>query len=77
MRAAGPRLDRSCAALVRFGPPLLLLSWVPIVGDVVVLAAGLIGVRVVPFLVFTAVGKGLRYVVVAATITAAAAATHG
>lgn len=74
VRAAGPRLERSRAALLRFGPPVLLLSWVPIVGDVVVLSAGLIGVRVVPFLVFTAVGKALRYIVVAATITAAGAA---
>lgn len=72
--AAGPRLARARVALARFGPPVLLISWVPIVGDVFVLAAGLVGVRVVPFVVFTAIGKALRYVVVAATISAA---THG
>lgn len=77
VRAAGPRFERARDALVRFGPPVLVLSWVPLIGDVVVLAAGLMGVRVVPFLAFTAIGKGLRYIVVAASISAAAAAAQG
>lgn len=77
VRAAGPRLERARAALARFGAPVLLLSWVPVVGDVAVLAAGLVGVRVVPFVVFTALGKGLRYVVVASAAAAAAAAAQG
>lgn len=77
VRAAGPRLERARSALARYGPPVLLLSWVPVVGDLAVLAAGLLGVRAVPFVVFTALGKGLRYAAVAASMSAAAAATHG
>ena len=54
--------------LRRWGAPALLLSWLPIVGDAFVLAAGLLGVRVAPFVLFTALGKGLRYVSVALTV---------
>lgn len=59
------RLEQARLRLGRWGAPALLLSWLPIVGDAFVLAAGLVGVRVLPFLVFTTVGKGLRYVFVA------------
>jgi membrane protein YqaA with SNARE-associated domain len=42
-----------------------------VVGDVFVLAAGLVGVRTISFLMFTILGKGLRYVFVAvSTVTA-------
>lgn len=77
VRAAGQRLERARGAVARFGPLVLLLSWVPVIGDLAVLAAGLVGVRAVPFVVFTALGKGLRYVAVAAVANAAATATHG
>jgi membrane protein YqaA with SNARE-associated domain len=60
-----PRLERARLRLGRWGAPMLLLAWLPFVGDAFVLAAGLVGVRVLPFLVFTTVGKGLRYVFVA------------
>jgi membrane protein YqaA with SNARE-associated domain len=66
-----PRLERARLRLRRWGAPVLLLSWLPFLGDAFVLAAGLVGVRIVPFLVFTTVGKGLRYVFVAvSTMTA-------
>jgi membrane protein YqaA with SNARE-associated domain len=49
----------------RYGAPLLLLSWVPVVGDAFVAAAGWAQVAWWPFASFTFVGKLLRYVVVA------------
>lgn len=62
----GPtRLARVEARYARFGPPLLLLSWAPVVGDAVVLVAGVLRLRwgiVIPLLT---VGKGLRYAAVA------------
>lgn len=61
----GPRLERARARLATWGAPALALAWVPVVGDVFVLAAGLVGVRWGPFLVFVSLGKGLRYLVVA------------
>jgi membrane protein YqaA with SNARE-associated domain len=66
-----PRLERARLRLQRWGAPVLILSWLPLVGDAFVLAAGLVGVRVVPFLVFTTVGKGLRYVFVAVSAVTA------
>jgi membrane protein YqaA with SNARE-associated domain len=67
----GPRLERARQWLRARGAPMLILSWLPVVGDVFVLAAGLVGVRRIPFLVFTILGKGLRYVFVAvSTVTA-------
>lgn len=45
----------------RYGSPLLLLSWLPIVGDPLCVAAGWAGIRLLPALLFIALGKGLRY----------------
>ncbi|HEX8697293.1 MAG TPA: VTT domain-containing protein [Myxococcaceae bacterium] len=67
----GPRLERAQQRLRRWGPPMLLLSWLPVVGDAFVLAAGFAGVRAVPFLVFTSLGKGLRYTFVAVSVMTA------
>lgn len=49
----------------RFGAPVLLLSWVPIIGDALVAAAGVLRVRLLPFTLWTVIGKGLRYALVA------------
>lgn len=59
------RVHRVAARLATYGPPALLLSWVPLVGDVLVALAG---AATVPFGSFTAwvtVGKLARYVAVA------------
>jgi membrane protein YqaA with SNARE-associated domain len=45
----------------QYGSPTLLLSWLPIVGDPLCLAAGWIGIRPLPALIFITIGKGLRY----------------
>ncbi|OJT18562.1 hypothetical protein BO221_41300 [Archangium sp. Cb G35] len=70
----GPRLARAQARLATWGAPVLALAWVPVVGDVFVLAAGLVGVRWAPFVGFVTVGKGLRYLFVALSALAAAPA---
>jgi membrane protein YqaA with SNARE-associated domain len=61
----GPRLERARARLATWGAPVLALAWVPVVGDVLVLAAGLVGVRWGPFVAFVTLGKGARYLFVA------------
>lgn len=45
----------------RWGAPALVCSWVPIVGDVVVLAAGILRLKKGPSFFWMALGKGLRY----------------
>ena len=45
----------------RFGKWSLLFAWVPIIGDPLTLAAGLLRVKFVEFLTFVAIGKVGRY----------------
>lgn len=75
------RIDRDRAGFERaqrrlrtWGAPLLLLTWLPIVGDLFVVGAGFVGVRPLPFVVFTAIGKAARYTAVASAGVAALAA---
>lgn len=49
----------------QYGTPLLLLSWVPIVGDAFCVAAGWLRLNPLLSALFMAVGKFSRYVVVA------------
>lgn len=51
----------------RFGQPALLLSWVPIVGDAIVVVAGGVGVPFLPFSGWVLAGKLARYAVLAWT----------
>lgn len=51
--------------LKRHGAPLLLLSWVPLVGDGFCLAAGWLRLAWLPCLLYMAVGKAARYLAVA------------
>jgi membrane protein YqaA with SNARE-associated domain len=56
---------RGLQAVQKYGSPSLLLSWVPILGDPLCVAAGWL--RINPWLaaLFMAVGKFARYVVIA------------
>lgn len=58
--------DTKAARLLRrFGQPVLLLSWVPIIGDALVALAGGIKMNFKMFSLWTATGKLLRYAAVA------------
>ncbi|MCK4866229.1 MAG: DedA family protein [Gammaproteobacteria bacterium] len=56
--------QKAVARLQKYGSPVLLLSWLPIIGDPLCVAAGWLRLHWLPSLVFIAVGKLLRYVVV-------------
>jgi membrane protein YqaA with SNARE-associated domain len=56
----GPQMQR----LRRWGPPALLLSLLPLVGDALVLAAGWLRLPLLHCLAWIALGKGLRYLAV-------------
>ncbi len=64
-------MEKARARLARWGAPALLLSWLPIVGDAVVIAAGLVGMRRTPFLFWVTTGKTLRFATVALSALAA------
>lgn len=58
-----PEIRRASERLRRHGSPILLLSWVPVVGDPLCVAAGWLRVRWWLALVFIAAGKVSRYAV--------------
>jgi membrane protein YqaA with SNARE-associated domain len=55
-------LDRMHLALGRWGAPVLILSWLPVVGEVVTVVAGLARVPLGPFSFWTILGRALRMV---------------
>lgn len=64
------QLQRAQAWYRKYGKWSLLLSWLPIGGDAVTVAAGVLREPLPTFLLLVFIGKGLRYVVlVAATVS--------
>lgn len=71
-RFAPDEATRTAAAerVRRRGAPLLLLAWLPWVGDAIVLGAGLVGIRLLPFLLLCGAGKLARYAALSWTFAA-------
>ena len=64
-REGGDKNSRAARLLARYGQPALLLSWVPVLGDALVAAAGAVGMSFYGFSAWVVLGKGLRYLAVA------------
>jgi membrane protein YqaA with SNARE-associated domain len=62
----GQPAGKAHAIARRYGTPALLLSWVPLIGDALCIAAGWLRLRLAPATLFIAAGKFARYVGVAA-----------
>ena len=58
-------IARAEAWFKRYGTWSLLLAWLPVIGDPLTLVAGVLRVRFGLFLILVAVGKTLRYAVLA------------
>jgi len=52
--------------LRRLGPAALLFSWLPVIGDLLCVVAGWLRFAWLPMVLFLAIGKTLRYIVLAA-----------
>ncbi|MFZ1703623.1 MAG: hypothetical protein WAT79_04720 [Saprospiraceae bacterium] len=52
----------------KYGYPLLLLSWVPFIGDILVLFVGLAKPKMIPCFVYLTMGKTVRFVFLAWTV---------
>lgn len=63
----GVALERAQGWYRRYGRWSLLLSWVPIIGDPLTVAAGIMRERLVVFLVIVALAKTGRYIALAIT----------
>ncbi len=59
------RWAQARAWFARFGPACLLLSWLPVVGDGLTVAAGAAGIGMGRFLMLVTLAKGGRYLVLA------------
>lgn len=59
-------LDTALGWMNRFGPAALLLSWLPVVGDVLCVLAGWLRMPWGPVVFFLLIGKTVRYVVLTA-----------
>lgn len=57
--------DTAMAWLHRLGPAALLFSWLPVIGDLLCVLAGWLRFAWLPAMLFLAVGKTLRYIVIA------------
>nr|WP_249218234.1 YqaA family protein [Enterobacter mori] len=57
--------EKAVGWLKRYGAATLLLSWMPVIGDLLCLLAGWMRISWGPVLFFLCLGKGLRYVLVA------------
>ncbi len=55
---------RALARIQRWGTPVLLLSWLPVIGDALCLAAGVARTPLGRTLLFIAAGKTARYAVI-------------
>lgn len=56
--------QRALARIQRWGSPVLLLSWLPVIGDALCLAAGVARTPLWRTLLFIAAGKAARYAVI-------------
>lgn len=65
----GGALPRRLDTLRRHGTPALLLSWVPLLGDALCLAAGWLRLPPGRSALMMALGKGARYVAIAALMS--------
>jgi len=68
LRISPAQTERAEAWFNRYGSPVLLLAWLPIVGDPLCLVAGLLRLRLLPFLFYTGIGKLGRYLFIALTV---------
>ena len=58
------QIERSSKWFSKFGRWSLLFVWVPIIGDPLTLAAGLLRVKFIEFLILVTIGKVSRYLVI-------------
>ncbi|WP_127850014.1 YqaA family protein [Enterobacter cloacae] len=57
--------EKAVGWLKRYGAATLLLSWMPVIGDLLCLLAGWMRISLGPVLFFLCLGKALRYVLLA------------
>lgn len=65
---AKPAQQQAAMRVQRWGSPVLLLSWLPVVGDPLCMAAGWLKMNWLACALFIAIGKAARYGVILAAL---------
>lgn len=71
LRIDASALQRAERWFSRWGRPVLLFAWLPIVGDPLCLLAGILRVGMGSFLLLVGIGKLIRYALLAAAVAPA------
>lgn len=58
-----PKQRAALERIAKRGSTILLLSWLPVIGDPLCLAAGWSGIGAIPSTIFITIGKAVRYAV--------------
>jgi len=61
IKSKGKKVQRTRDWIEKWGAPILLLSWLPVVGDPLCLAAGYLRVHWLKSILYIMVGKTMRY----------------
>ena len=67
-RLSKPNLQRALIKIRQYGAPILVLAWVPFVGDALCVAAGWVRLNWISAAVFIGIGKTARYALVMAVL---------
>lgn len=57
-------LDKAQIKFKKYGLWSLLFAWLPVIGDPITFVAGMMRVRLLPFVILVFIGKGTRYMIV-------------
>jgi membrane protein YqaA with SNARE-associated domain len=63
------KFERACRWFNRWGIWCLLLSWLPVVGDLLTLGAGALRIAFIPFVLLVLLGKAARYLFILLLVT--------
>ena len=69
IRITEEEFARATDRLNRFGAVSLLFAWVPVIGDPLTFAAGVMRINFILFLILVTAGKALRYLAIALAVT--------
>ena len=58
------QIERSSKWFRKFGKLSLLFAWVPVLGDPLTFAAGLLKIKFIEFLILVTIGKVSRYIII-------------
>ena len=69
LRLSEKEIHRAEQSFGKYGQSVLLMAWMPIVGDALTVVAGILKVKPIPFFCLVSIGKLVRYLILGWTVT--------